>query len=898
MINVKINGIPVQLEKPVNVIEAAKKVGIHVPHFCYHPELTIYAGCRICMVEVKGRPKLVAGCATLVSDGMEVITESERITKERRGILELQLTHHPLDCPVCDKGGECTLQDYVFKYGADRSRFIEPKRSIPVNYNNPLIERNMERCVNCKRCVRICSEIQGDDVLSDMNRGSRAVMESFMRGEKECVHCGHCLSNCPVGAIQSRLSKHSVRPWYVEREAETICPYCGDGCTIYMQSREGRILRVLSDETYSVGANCGSLCVRGRFGYDFPNSPERLTRPLIKRDGYFVESTWDEAVSYVAEKLSAIRTASGPDSIGAIIGGRNTNEEAYTLQKFMRVVIGTNNVDNLARLGHINAITALEDAFGLGGMTNQIKDIANSKAVLLIGHDATTENPITGLAIKKAVKKNGAKLIVADAGRNGMFKHAHMKLKYKPGSTTFVIHGLLNAVFAQNFQDKEVEAKNQALFDKIKALCAFYTPEKVEEKTGIPAETIKEAAREFANAESASIVFGRGVTACVCGYKSSLALTDLTLITGNVGKHGGGVNPMASKAGEQGACDMGALPDRLPGYRRVTSEDDRRRLGSLWKADLPKNPGLTAVEMMEAAGEGRLQALYVVGANTAFDLPNRDKVLKALQNLKLLVVQDIFMSETAQLADVVFPAASFAEKEGTFTNSERRVQRVRPVMKPVGESRPDGEIIAAVSEKMGRPMEWHPSQVMDRITVSTPIYAGITYDLLDEAGGVQWPYYEEMKSGTEILHSKGYDARRAAKEADIALKAATTRNVKTMPEEEFNFIAEINTSLYHSGTTTRRTKGPNLVENAPYAALNPADAAKLGAEEGRTVKISSRHGSLRLAVKHDKYVPSGVVHLVNHYAEAACNILTDNSVLDPVNKVPATKFWPVLLEVE
>ncbi|HLB24722.1 MAG TPA: molybdopterin-dependent oxidoreductase, partial [Nitrospirota bacterium] len=727
-------------------------------------------------------------------------------------------------------------------------------------------------------------------------RGARVTMESFFGDEKECVHCGHCLSNCPVGAIQSRLTKHSIRPWYVEREAETICPFCADGCTLILQSREDRILRSLSDETYSKGSNRGSLCVRGRFGYDYPNNPERLTTPLIKNDGYFVEATWEEAAGYVAKKLAEIKSAAGADSIASVIGGRNTNEEAYNLQKFMRIVVGTNNIDNMARMGHINALTALEDAFGIGGTTNQIKDIALSKAVLLIGNDASAENPITGLAIKKAVFKNGAKLIVADAGKNSMGRHAHRRLSIRPGTHGVLVQGMINVIFAEGLQDKALEEQYKALFEKINKLCARYTPEKTSEKTGVPAADIVEAARVFAKASAASIVFGKGVTSCVCGYGNVISITDLSLITGNVGRPGGGVYPMPSKAGEQGACDMGALPDRLPGYRRVTSEEDRKRLGSLWKAELPKNPGLTVAEMVEAADSGKLRAMYVVGADLAFDLPFRNRTVEALKKLDLLVVQDIFMSETAQLAHVVFPAASFAEKDGTFTNSERRVQRIMPVMRPQGGSRPDGEIISMVSAKMGRPMEWRPSPVMDRIAISTPIYAGITYDLL-AMNGVQWPYYEEMKSGTEILHSKGYDAKRAAREEDIAAKAGAARAAKVEMAEGFKFTADISVSLYHSGTTTRRTKGPNLVVGRPFAALNPEDAASLGVTEGGKVVIKSRTGSLTLPARLDPEVPRWIVHIPDHFLGHGCNVLTE-AVLDPVNKVPAARYWPVSVKAE
>jgi predicted molibdopterin-dependent oxidoreductase YjgC len=475
-----------------------------------------------------------------------------------------------------------------------------------------------------------------------------------------------------------------------------------------------------------------------------------------------------------------------------------------------------------------------------------------------------------------------------------MRKHAAISLTYKPATQGSLIQGLIHVIFAEGLQDKALEEQNRGLFDKLRELSSKHTPEHVSEKTGIPADTIKEAARTVAGAGAASIVFGRGITSCVCGYRNSMALTDLSLITGNVGRPGGGVNPMAAKAGEQGACDMGALPDRLPGYRTVASDEDRKRLGSLWKAELPKGHGLTVGEMVDAALSGGLQALYVVGADLAFELPERHKTIEALGKLGLLVVQDIFMSETAAMAHVVLPAVSFAEKEGTFTNSERRVQRIRPVMKPVGESKPDGEIISMVSARMGRPIEWRPSLVMDRINVSTPIYSGITYDLLAD-GGVQWPYYEEMKSGTEILYSKGYDSKRAAREADIAHKVTAALAAKNELAEGFSFHADITTSLYHSGTTTRRTKGPNMVVGKAFAAINPDDARGLGVADGGTVTIRSRTGFLKLPVKIDDQVPKGIVHIPDHFQDHGCNALTA-AVLDPVNKVLAARFWPVFIE--
>jgi len=883
MIKVKINGIEVELERPMNVVEAAAKVGIHVPHFCYHKELSIYAGCRICMIEVKGKNWLVAGCTVMMTDGMEVTTESEKITAARRGILELQLLHHPLDCPQCDKGGECRLQDYAFKYGAATTRNIEPKREINVNYNNPLIERNMERCVSCKRCARICAEMQGDWVLSDMHRGSRVTFESFMGREEECVHCGHCVSNCPVGAIQSRLYKHSSRPWYVDRSAYTVCPYCANGCTFTLESRKGRILRSVADETYSIGANRGRLCVKGRFGYDTPNSTDRLTVPLIKKNGAFAEATWDEAAAYVAERFGKIIKNNGPGAIAGLAGGRTTNEENYLFQKFMRGAVGTNNIDNMARLGHINALTATEAALGRPGMTGSIQGLAGAKVIIQVGTDTATENPITGLFIKRSVIKNRGRLILVDAARNAMDKHAAVRMYARPGTIGGVIRGMIHHIMNNNLQDQEAESANAELFEKIKADVAEHSPEAVAERTGVDAESIKRAAQEFAAAETGAIVFGRGLTASHRGYEHSLAVCYLALVAGKLGKPSCGVYPMAYRANEQGACDMGVLPDRLPGYLKVTDEEAVKSLKKAWGVgDLSRDIGLTLGEMIESASDGSLKAMYVMGANPAFEVPGNAQVVEALGKLDLLVVQDIFMSETAELADVVLPAATSAEKEGTFTNAERRVQKVNPAIDVLEGTKTDGEIISLLSEKMGRHVSSDPAGVMAEISATVPGYGGVDYNMLG-VNGVILPITPE--EGEEVAETPKYAYHEFTPKGGGHACAAEEAS-------EYPMNVDIAVSLYHSGTSTRTSKGPNMVVPEAFAAMNPDEMAEMGLSDGDTVRVGSKHGELSLKLKSDRLVPKGTVHIPNHFKGHGLSVITGLHTAGP-NKTPVARFWPV-----
>jgi predicted molibdopterin-dependent oxidoreductase YjgC len=863
MISIRINDIPLQLEAPVNLVEAAAMVGVHIPHLCYHPDLSIHGKCRICMVELKGSPKLLPACMTMAEDGMDVVTNTDKINQIRRGVLGIQLSTHPFDCPTCDKGGECRLQDYVHTYGADVKKYAASEEK--PNYDNPLIERNMARCVNCRRCIRVCSEVQADDVYEAM--AGKGPNDKIVTDESKCVHCGHCIAVCPVGAIQSRMSLHTYRPWYIDSETTTVCPYCGDGCRLKLQARKGRIIRAVSLDEKAPGL--GSLCVKGRFGYDVPNSVERLTKPLIKKSGGFVEATWDEALGLVAKRLAEITAANGPDAVGALIGGRNTNEEAYLLQKFIRTAVGTNNIDNTARLGHLNALMAIENTAGLLSFKSEIRGIAEAKSILVIGTDPMAENPITGLAVKKAVRKNEAKLIVADAGRNGSRKFAAQSLDVKPGSLGRLARAIVSVLFAEGLYDKSLESDEVAepgFFSKLSAWAKAKPLSAMCADAGVAEADVAEAARTLASEGRTAIIFGAGVTASANGYADALAVARLWITLGGAAKVG--IYPMAAKAGEQGACDMGALPDMLPGYRKVTSASERGRVSGLWNVVVPEKPGLDLFGMLS----GGLKAMYVIGADLVSTLPGGAGTAAALSAIDFLVVQDIFMTETAKLADVVLPAAAFAEKDGTFTNSERRVQRITAVIEPVGDSRPDGRIIADIATLMGRPMRWKASEVREGVSVSTPPYAGINFALLKRRG-IQWPV-KLMPCELRFGSAEGEDAG-------------------IQPNSPGGFYADFSPSLYHSGTMTRRALGLNKVAGSAYAAFNPEDAARLGmAEAGECVRatVKSETGSVTLDAKIDASVPKGIVHIPDHFAGAGVSGLIASGHA-------AARFWPVAVEI-
>lgn len=755
----------------LTVLQAAELVGIEIPHLCYHKLLSPSAACRLCVVEVEGSRTLVASCVYPVSDGLKVKTDTERVRKARKLVVELLVSDHPLDCMTCEQTGNCKLQDYAYQFDIKKTRFEgkrHEKHNYPIDFSNPFIERNLNKCVLCRRCVSVCDEIQVSEVYDFSQRGFETkIATAFDQplNDSPCVSCGQCVWVCPTGALTEKAAKGKGRTWEMEK-IRTTCTYCSCGCTVHLNVKDDKIVKVTSVEDSPVGS--GALCVKGRFGYDFIHNPDRLTSPLVKRSragcpACFEEITWDEALTLVANKLTEIKEKYGPDSIGALSSAKYTNEENYLMQKFARAVIGTNNVDHCARLCHSSTIAGLAAAFGSGTMTNSISEIEGADVILVTGSNTTEAHPIIGNAIKRAVKFNETKLIVFDPrGGIELAQRADIHLRQRCGTDVAWINGMMNVIIDEELYDKEfIETRTEG-FEELKNTVAKYTSEYVEGITGISASDLSEAARLYASAERAMIFYSMGITQHTTGTNNVLSIANLAMLTGNVGKESTGVNPLHEQSNVQGACDMGALPNVYSGYQKVTDSDARQKFQKAWGINLPKEVELTVVEMVNAAYEGKIKAMYIMGENPALSDPDITHVKEGLKNLDFLVVQDIFLTETAELADVVLPGVSCAEKDGTITNTERRIQRIRRAVPPVGESRADWKIICDLAGYIGYKMDYSsPAEIMDEIAELTPIYGGIHYDRLENEE-LAWPCTDRQHPGTKFLH-KGEFSRGSGK---------------------------------------------------------------------------------------------------------------------------------------
>ena len=780
-----------------------------------------------------------------------------------------------LECG-CKAQNTCEIRNLASELGIPSREARRPSFLFPKERSHPFVEIDPNKCTNCERCVRICEE-RGAGVLS-LAGGRIFIPQPLV--ETSCRSCGECAEICPTGALASRF-------WIApDREERTICTFCGCGCGVKYGVVAGKITRASGDEENPVSR--GYLCVKGRFGFEFVNSPERLTKPLVRRNGEFVPVSWDEALDLVASKFSEYKGG----RFALIASAKCTNEENYLLQKFTRLVMKTNNIDHCARLCHAPTVAGLARAFGSGAMTNSIEDLEEASCILAIGTNTTAAHPLIGTRIRRALRR-GAKLIVANPRRIDLCRWADIWLQHRPGTDLLLLLGMAKIIAEEGLCDEEfIRAQTEGFEELVESLRPLDLRE-ISQITGIELQKLREAARLFATSKPAAILYGMGITQHVHGTDNVLAIANLALLTGNIGKPGSGVNPLRGQNNVQGACDMGALPNVLPGYVPV-ADGRRKEFEEAWGDLIPAEPGLMLTEIFEAARRGEVKALYIVGENPAISDPDVNHVEEALRRVEFLVVQDIFLTETARFAHVVLPAASFAEKEGTFTNTERRVQLLRKVIDPVGESKPDWQIICEIARRMkARGFDYaHPSEIFEELRKLIPSYRGISWERLRN-GGIQWPCPSEDHPGTPILHTERF----ATPTGKGRFAALSPKLPIEPPDDNYPFILTTERSLYHfhTGTMTRKVRGLEELRDRELVEVNPEDAQKLGLRDGDKVRVISRRGEVEAQIKVTSSSPPGVITMDFHFSEAPTNKLT-NPARDPSSGIPELKFCAVRLE--
>ena len=854
MISITINGKKINIEGPSTILEAAKKNGIDIPVLCHHPALELWGGCRMCLVEIEKMPRLQTSCTVPVADGMTVYTETPRVVAARKAMLEFLLINHPLQCPTCDKAGECALQDLTVRYGAVAGRFEEGKRTFPENVDDPIVVRNMERCIMCTRCVRMCDGVQGAFAIGVVGRGARSHVEPFSGGRYNCEYCGNCLNVCPVGAIMSRLHRYTYRPWQMDKTVRTICSFCGVGCTLSLEIRGDAIQKV--SPAFGTGVNNGLLCGRGMFGYGYVGSPERLKTPLIRKNGKLEPASWDEALALAASRLLEIKNRYGGQAIGGIAGSRCTNEENYAFQKFLRAGFGSNNIDSVARLGLLHAQNLLEGVFGQGAAANVIQGIPRSDAVLIAACDPTRTNPVMGLQVRAAAK--GGKKVVTIGHAQGLNRHRTHSLPAAFGTEGIALAGLLRELLRTK---KLLPGENPELEAAIRG---FELPEleEVEMLTGVPPAVITGAASALKDAATSSIIAGRELAASMDARRNFMLLAAIGYILNSR------FFLISENPNEQGLIDMGCAPDILPGGRPLTLQTFRERCEQEWGGKLNPEPGLTLMEMFEQAGDA-VRAMYIMGENPAFNLPGRKKVKEALGKLDFLVVQDIFMTETASLADIVLPSKAWSEKEGTYTNLEKRVQRLRKALekdKNQESGMEDWRILAGIGKRAGlNNMSYAASSdIIGEIARVSPLHTGLGLEDLEE-DGMMWPY-------------KGKPLRMGGRVPPLPSLRATASSL-----DAARVVLE--KTLFHSGTLSRHSGALLDIMSGPEARMSPETAGQLGIPEGGKVKISTADGEMVLKAQIEKGLPAGAVFAGNNFGEAGSLGLFGYH-LEPESKTP------------
>lgn len=866
----------------------------YVPTLCDAPNLDPFGSCRVCSVDValkeNGPVKSQASCHTPVMAGSYIFPHSERIQKLRRNIVELVLTDHPLDCLTCEVNNNCELQTVAAKVGVRDVRYPEGKNHLDrkKDLSHAYMTSDFSKCINCFRCVRACDEVQGEFVLSMAGRGFDA---HIIKGldttfeKSDCVSCGACAQACPTSAISDIFESKSVANL---NKTRTVCTYCGVGCNLEVASQGGKVKSIQAP--VEAEANQGHTCLKGRFAFSFYNHPERLRTPLIKRNGKFESATWDEAYDYIANKLTEIKNKNGADAIAGISSARCTNEENYLMQKFIRAVIGTNNIDSCARVCHSPTALGMQRTFGTGAATNSIKDLKYTDCIMVIGANPTDAHPVTGAKIKQQAMK-GKTLIVIDPRRTELAKYAQYHLQLRPGTNVALLNMMLYYIITEGLEDKDFISGRTEGYDDFKQQVLKQDINELEKVTGVKKELVREAAITYAKAERAMSFHGLGVTEHSQGTYTVMLIADLAMITGNIGKRGVGVNPLRGQNNVQGAADMGCQPHQGAGYLDVTDPNNHKLYEDFYGAKLPDYIGYKIPQMYDAALEGKLKALWAIGEDMAQTDPNTHHVVNALSKLDLFVVQELFMTETAKLAHVVLPGASFLEKSGTFTNGERRIQRVQKVVEPVEGTKPDGQIIVDIMNRMGYKQEdYNPATLLEKeISKIVPFFAGVKWELLGD-NGLQWPV---AKDGTDsdLLHINEF---KRGKGKFIHNSWSETKEL-VENGNEFPYIITTNRELehYNCGTMTRRTNNAKILKE-DYLMINPADAKQHLINNGDMVCVISARGKVDVKARLTDEVKPGILSSTFHFPEIMMNNITssvhDSEAMCPEYKVVAVNI--------
>lgn len=935
--------------------DAARELGITIPALCHMPKVGHTPGlepvgvCRMCVVDV-GERVLAASCVRECQEGMQVATASPAVEQHRRMLTQLLLKDHPTPCEREQTTADCELEalgrhfdllpkDLLSKSDGCLKAKNDPK---PKDDSSPVIAVDHAACILCDRCIRACDDIQSNEVIGRTGKGATAQIAFDLNnpmGQSTCVSCGECVSSCPTGALTNKPITLPIVPADQLRSVDSVCPYCGVGCAVTFHvknddandandANDAQDNQIVFAEGRESPVNHGRLCVKGRYGWDYASHPQRLTMPLIRRDSHypkgplsaevrestpsagggqggrkpggvvdyeeilpaFREATWDETLEVVGQRFRAIRDEFGGNALAGFGSAKCSNEEAYLFQKLIRVGFGTNNVDHCTRLCHASSVAALMETIGSSAVTNVFADVERSDVALITGSNATANHPVAATFMKEAAKR-GTKLILVDVRRSPLADFATHFAQIKPETDVAFYNAVMHVLVRDGLVDRSfIEARTEG-FAALGELLEEYSPDSVAEICGVPAEEITAIAHAIGNAGSMIVFWGMGISQHTTGTDNARCLISLCLMTGNVGRPGTGLHPLRGQNNVQGASDAGLIPMVFPDYQPVADEKIRQKFESAWKVSLDPNPGLTVVEIMHGALDQSIRGMYILGENPFISDPNSNKVRKALAALDFLVVQDIFLTETAEFADVILPATSYLEKSGTFTNTDRRVQVGRPVLDPPGEARQDWQIICDIAKQMGTPFEYaSPAEVFDEFTALTKSYAGLSHKNLGATGKL-WPCADpETQDGTQILFGDAFPTPSGrGKFVPCHFQVA-----EELPDREFPFVLNTGRVLehWHTGSMTRRSHALSSIEPTAFAAMNPADLQRLELAGGDTIRVNSRRGEIELAVRADSTVEEGIVFIPFHFREASANVLTSDS-LDPYGKIPGFKFCAV-----